>query len=61
MHGSVMLPCFNNYCGHEAPQSQSNGFGLTALPSGLALSDSFAVRIGKRTLFDRRALCRTSG
>jgi hypothetical protein len=43
------------------PPSRLNGFGLTALLTGVALSNSFAMRIGRWTVFVPGALCRASG
>ncbi|MGO9227720.1 MAG: MFS transporter [Bryobacteraceae bacterium] len=51
MRGSVMLPFFKYFAGHETLFSWFNGFGLAALLIGIAVSKSLAVRMGKRTLF----------
>lgn len=51
IRSSVMLPFFKYCAGDERLFSWFNGFGLTALLIGVAVSNSFAVRIGKRTLF----------
>jgi Na+/melibiose symporter-like transporter len=46
-----MLPYFKYCAGHERLFSWFNGFGLTSLLIGVAVSNSLAVRIGKRNLF----------
>lgn len=51
IRGSVMLPFFKYCAGNEMLFSWFNGFGLTALLVGVAVSNSLAVRIGKRNLF----------
>jgi sugar (glycoside-pentoside-hexuronide) transporter len=51
IRGSVMLPFFKYCAGNEMLFSWFNGFGLTALLVGVAVSNSVAVRIGKRNLF----------
>jgi glycoside/pentoside/hexuronide:cation symporter, GPH family len=51
IRGSVMLPYFKYCAGNEHLFSWFNGFGLTALLIGVALSNSFSIRIGKRNLF----------
>ncbi len=51
IRGSVMLPFFKYCAGNEALFSWFNGFGLTALLIGVAVSNSLAIRLGKRNLF----------
>jgi GPH family glycoside/pentoside/hexuronide:cation symporter len=51
MRGSVMLPFFKYCSGNEHLFSWFNGFGLTALIVGVAVSTSISVRLGKRRLF----------
>ena len=51
IRGSVMLPFFKYCAGNEMLFSWFNGFGLTALLVGVAVSNSLATRIGKRNLF----------
>jgi glycoside/pentoside/hexuronide:cation symporter, GPH family len=51
MRGSVMLPFFKYCAGNERLFSWFNGFGLSALLMGVAVSNSLAIRIGKRNLF----------
>ena len=51
MRGSVMLPYFKYVAGNERLFSWFNGFGLTALIVGVAVSTSISVRLGKRRLF----------
>ncbi len=51
IRSSVMLPFFKYCAGKESLFSWFNGFGLTALLVGVAVSNSFAVRLGKRNLF----------
>ncbi|MGB7847155.1 MAG: MFS transporter [Candidatus Acidiferrum sp.] len=51
IRGSVMLPFFKYCAGNERLFSWFNGFGLSALLIGVAVSNTLAVRIGKRNLF----------
>jgi glycoside/pentoside/hexuronide:cation symporter, GPH family len=51
IRSSVMLPFFKYCAGNEHLFSWFNGFGLTALLIGVAVSNSMAIRIGKRNLF----------
>ena len=51
MRGSVMLPFFKYCAGNEHLFSWFNGFGLTALIVGVAVSTSISVRLGKQRLF----------
>lgn len=51
IRGSVMLPYFKYCAGHERLFSWFNGFGLTALLIGVAVSNSLSIRMGKRNLF----------
>jgi GPH family glycoside/pentoside/hexuronide:cation symporter len=51
IRGSVMLPFFKYCAANEGLFSWFNGFGLTALLIGVAVSNSLAVRLGKRNLF----------
>lgn len=51
IRGSVMLPFFKYCAGNEILFSWFNGFGLTALLVGIAVSNPLAVRMGKRNLF----------
>ncbi len=51
MRGSVMLPFFKYNAGNEHLFSWFNGFGLTALIIGVAVSTPISVRLGKRQLF----------
>jgi len=51
IRGSVMLPFFKYCSGHEQLFSWFNGFGLTSLLVGVAVSNSLALRLGKRRLF----------
>jgi len=51
IRGSVMLPFFKYCAGNEGLFSWFNGFGLTALLIGVAMSNSLALRLGKRNLF----------
>ncbi len=51
IRGSVMLPFFKYCSGNERLFSWFNGFGLTSLLIGVAVSNSLALRIGKRNLF----------
>jgi glycoside/pentoside/hexuronide:cation symporter, GPH family len=51
MRGSVMLPYFKYVAGNEHLFSWFNGFGLTALIVGVAVSTSISVRLGKQRLF----------
>jgi sugar (glycoside-pentoside-hexuronide) transporter len=51
MRGSVMLPFFKYCAGHEQLFSWFNGFGLGSLLVGVAVSNSLALRLGKRRLF----------
>jgi GPH family glycoside/pentoside/hexuronide:cation symporter len=51
IRGSVMLPFFKYCAGNERLFSWFNGFGLTALLIGVAVSNKLAVPLGKRKLF----------
>lgn len=51
IRSSVMLPYFKYVAGNEKLFSWFNGFGLTALLLGVTVSNSLAVRVGKRNLF----------
>lgn len=51
LRGSVMLPFFKYCAGNERLFSWFNGFGLTALLIGGAVSGMLALRFGKRNLF----------
>ncbi len=51
IRGSVMLPFFKYCAGNETLFSWFNGFGLTALLVGVAISNTLSIRIGKRNLF----------
>jgi GPH family glycoside/pentoside/hexuronide:cation symporter len=51
IRSSVMLPYFKYCAGNERLFSWFNGFGLTALLIGVAVSNSLSMRIGKRNLF----------
>jgi len=51
IRGSVMLPFFKYCSGHEQLFSWFNGFGLASLLVGIAVSNSLALRLGKRRLF----------
>lgn len=51
IRGSVMLPFFRYCAGHEQLFSWFNGFGLASLLAGVAVSNSLALRLGKRRLF----------
>ncbi|MGA8110523.1 MAG: MFS transporter [Acidobacteriaceae bacterium] len=51
MRGSVMLPFFKYNAGNGHLFSWFNGFGLTALILGVAVSTPISVRLGKRRLF----------
>lgn len=51
IRGSVMLPFFKYCSGQEQLFSWFNGFGLTSLLVGVAVSNSLAIRLGKRRLF----------
>ena len=51
IRGSVMLPYFKYCAGHETLFSWFNGFGLASLLVGVAVSNSLAMRMGKRNLF----------
>jgi glycoside/pentoside/hexuronide:cation symporter, GPH family len=51
IRGSVMLPFFKYCSGHEQLFSWFNGFGLTSLLVGVAVSNSLSLRLGKRRLF----------
>jgi sugar (glycoside-pentoside-hexuronide) transporter len=51
IRSSVMLPFFKYVAGNEKLFSWFNGFGLTALLLGVAVSNSLSVRLGKRNLF----------
>lgn len=48
---SVMLPYFKYVAGNETLFSWFNGFGLASLLLGVAVSNSLAIRMGKRNLF----------
>ena len=51
IRSSVMLPFFKYNAGNQILFSWFNGFGLTALLIGVAVSTPLAVRMGKRNLF----------
>jgi GPH family glycoside/pentoside/hexuronide:cation symporter len=51
IRSGVMLPFFKYCAGNERLFSWFNGFGLTALLIGVAVSNSISIRIGKRNLF----------
>jgi sugar (glycoside-pentoside-hexuronide) transporter len=51
IRGSVMLPYFKYCSGKEILFSWFNGFGLTALLLGVAISNTLSIRLGKRNLF----------
>lgn len=51
MRSGVMLPYFKYCVGNASLFSWFNGFGLTALLIGVALSNPLALRMGKRNLF----------
>jgi sugar (glycoside-pentoside-hexuronide) transporter len=51
IRSGVMLPFFKYCAGNEKLFSWFNGFGLTALLIGVAVSNSISIRIGKRNLF----------
>jgi sugar (glycoside-pentoside-hexuronide) transporter len=51
IRSSVMLPFFKYCAGHEQLFSWFNGFGLASLLAGVAVSNSFSLRLGKRRLF----------
>ncbi|MGO9242856.1 MAG: MFS transporter [Bryobacteraceae bacterium] len=51
IRSSVMLPFFKYCSGNEQLFSWFNGFGLSALLVGVALSNSLSLRLGKRNLF----------
>jgi glycoside/pentoside/hexuronide:cation symporter, GPH family len=51
IRSSVMLPYFKYCAGHETLFSWFNGFGLASLLLGVAVSNSFSIRMGKRNLF----------
>ena len=51
IRGSVMLPYFKYCSGNETLFSWFNGFGLTALLFGVAISNTLSIRFGKRNLF----------
>jgi sugar (glycoside-pentoside-hexuronide) transporter len=51
IRGSVMLPYFKYCAGNQILFSWFNGFGLTALLIGVAVSTALTKRMGKRTLF----------
>ncbi|HEX4039822.1 MAG TPA: MFS transporter [Acidobacteriaceae bacterium] len=51
MRGSVMLPFFKYNAGNEHLFSWFNGFGLTSLIIGVAVSTPISIRLGKRRLF----------
>jgi glycoside/pentoside/hexuronide:cation symporter, GPH family len=51
IRGSVMLPFFKYNAGNQNLFSWFNGFGLTALLIGVAVSTPLSVRMGKRNLF----------
>lgn len=51
IRGSVMLPFFKYCAGNERLFSWFNGFGLTALLIGVAVSNALSIRVGKRNLF----------
>jgi sugar (glycoside-pentoside-hexuronide) transporter len=51
IRSSVMLPFFKYCAGNEHLFSWFNGFGLSALLIGVAVSNSLSLRLGKRNLF----------
>lgn len=51
IRSSVMLPFFKYNAGNQTLFSWFNGFGLTALLIGVAVSTPLTVRMGKRNLF----------
>jgi GPH family glycoside/pentoside/hexuronide:cation symporter len=51
IRSSVMLPFFKYCAGNEKLFSWFNGFGLTSLLIGVAVSNSLSIRVGKRNLF----------
>jgi GPH family glycoside/pentoside/hexuronide:cation symporter len=51
IRGSVMLPFFKYCAGNQILFSWFNGFGLTSLLIGVAVSHALTVRFGKRNLF----------
>lgn len=51
IRSSVMLPFFKYCSGREQLFSWFNGFGLTSLLVGVGVSNSLAIRLGKRRLF----------
>jgi glycoside/pentoside/hexuronide:cation symporter, GPH family len=51
IRGSLMLPYFKYCAGNQLLFSWFNGFGLTALLTGVACSTALARRMGKRLLF----------
>jgi glycoside/pentoside/hexuronide:cation symporter, GPH family len=51
IRSSVMLPYFKYCAGHENLFSWFNGFGLASLLVGVAVSNTFSIRMGKRNLF----------
>jgi glycoside/pentoside/hexuronide:cation symporter, GPH family len=51
IRSSVMLPFFKYCAGRETLFSWFNGFGLASLLVGVAVSNSFSIRMGKRNLF----------
>jgi glycoside/pentoside/hexuronide:cation symporter, GPH family len=51
IRSSVMLPFFKYCAGDEKLFSWFNGFGLTALLIGVAVSNALSLRLGKRNLF----------
>lgn len=51
IRSSVMLPFFKYCAGQESLFSWFNGFGLASLLLGVAVSNTFSIRMGKRNLF----------
>lgn len=51
IRGNVMLPYCKLFAGDEGLFSWMNGFGLLSLLIGVACSNWFSVRLGKRVLF----------
>jgi|SRR5579872_532482 len=51
MRSGVMLPFLKYVAGDEKLFSWFNGFGLTALLIGVAVSNALSLRLGKRNLF----------
>jgi GPH family glycoside/pentoside/hexuronide:cation symporter len=51
IRGSVMFPFFKYCAGNERLFSWFNGFGLSALLIGVAVSSSLAVRVAKQNPF----------